>query len=232
MSQQQPSNFFRAGGPSRIVGTVHTPGGLEIAGSAQADTIDLVEIRLDCLPPNLTANDLATIPRPLILTPRNADEGGARNWTDSERSASCSPLLPAAAALDLELASLEPLQELWEQARVRSIATIASFHDFSGTPPLRDLLEKRDLALERGATLFKAAVTPHHPSDLATLLEFLEESRSVPVALMGMGPLGKISRLLFSSCGSALLYGWLDKPQVPGQFPATQLRDLLASIAG
>ena len=40
---------------------------------------------------------------------------------------------------------------------------------------------------------------------------------------MGMGPLGKVSRLVLAAAGSRLNYGYLDKPQVPGQWPALEL---------
>jgi 3-dehydroquinate dehydratase-1 len=40
---------------------------------------------------------------------------------------------------------------------------------------------------------------------------------------MGMGPLGKVSRLVLAAAGSRLNYGYLDKPQVPGQWPAPEL---------
>ena len=47
---------------------------------------------------------------------------------------------------------------------------------------------------------------------------------------MGMGPLGKISRLTLGRSGSVLNYGYLDKLQVPGQWPAERLKERLAEL--
>ena len=48
--------------------------------------------------------------------------------------------------------------------------------------------------------------------ELERLLEFQQLSHPLPVATMGMGPLGKISRLRLAAAGSALVYGWLYEP--------------------
>jgi 3-dehydroquinate dehydratase-1 len=47
---------------------------------------------------------------------------------------------------------------------------------------------------------------------------------------MGMGPLGKVSRLVLGAAGSRLNYGYLDKPQVPGQWPAAELAQRLREV--
>ncbi len=45
-----------------------------------------------------------------------------------------------------------------------------------------------------------------------------------------MGPLGKVSRLLFAAAGSVLNYGYLDRPQVAGQWEATVLKQRLREL--
>jgi 3-dehydroquinate dehydratase len=47
---------------------------------------------------------------------------------------------------------------------------------------------------------------------------------------MGMGQYGQLSRLLFGGCGSILNYGYLDKAQVPGQWPAEVLKARLLEL--
>ena len=47
---------------------------------------------------------------------------------------------------------------------------------------------------------------------------------------MGMGPLGKVSRLVLPSVGSLLVYGYLDRPQVEGQWPAQEVARRLQEI--
>lgn len=209
-----------------LIGTVHTRGGMKVAATLSRRHLDAVEIRLDAFARPPTAQELTGIRLPKILTPRHPAEGGARRWSDGEREKETIPLLQHAAALDLECAFALQTPGLLQAAMDRKIPLILSSHDFRGTPSSENLRAARDRAFSHGATIFKVACRANGPGDLARLLLFLEESTacSLPVAVMGMGPLGKISRLVFSACGSALVYGWLHRPQVSGQLPALQLR--------
>jgi 3-dehydroquinate dehydratase-1 len=45
-----------------------------------------------------------------------------------------------------------------------------------------------------------------------------------------MGPLGRISRLVLAAAGSRLNYGYLDRPQVPGQWPAAELARRIGEV--
>jgi 3-dehydroquinate dehydratase-1 len=47
---------------------------------------------------------------------------------------------------------------------------------------------------------------------------------------MGMGPLGRVSRLLLGQLGSTLNYGYLDSATVPGQWSAAELKRLLGIL--
>jgi 3-dehydroquinate dehydratase-1 len=78
-----------------------------------------------------------------------------------------------------------------------------------------------------GADIVKIAVKTETVAEVSRLLALLEDA-SGPLAVMGMGALGRASRLLFAKAGSVLNYGWLDKPQVPGQWSAKEFIDLLA----
>jgi 3-dehydroquinate dehydratase-1 len=49
---------------------------------------------------------------------------------------------------------------------------------------------------------------------------------------MGMGALGKVSRLLFARAGSVLNYGYLDQPNASGQWEATLLKERLKELQG
>jgi hypothetical protein len=48
---------------------------------------------------------------------------------------------------------------------------------------------------------------------------------------MGMGDLGKVSRLVLPLAGARLVYGYLDRPQVEGQWPAAVLAARLAELS-
>jgi 3-dehydroquinate dehydratase-1 len=162
-----------------------------------------------------------------IVTVRCAEEGGLRSMSDDDRRESYLALLPGAAAIDLELRSAESMSDLREAVLRNAKTLILSFHDFQRTPSLADLenacAEMRDL----GANILKIATKTESISEVSRLLTLLERSSS-PLAVMGMGAFGRASRLLFAKAGSVLNYGWLDKPQVPGQWSAKEFLEFLA----
>jgi 3-dehydroquinate dehydratase-1 len=47
---------------------------------------------------------------------------------------------------------------------------------------------------------------------------------------MGMGPVGKLSRLVLAKAGSVLNYGYLLEANAPGQWPAWELKSLIDQI--
>lgn len=209
-----------------VVGVIHTAAGFSAARRAR---VDVVEVRADALPHPPAPEELATLPHPVILTVRSPDEGGARPISDAERLALFLELLPAAAAVDIEGRSLRSLAPLSEAAHRAGKHVIVSYHDFQGTPSPARLRAWETTARQRGADIVKIATTTEHPAAVARLLTLLENA-SGPLALMGMGPLGRASRLLFARAGSVLNYGWLAAPQVSGQWSATELRALLARV--
>ena len=67
--------------------------------------------------------------------------------------------------------------------------------------------------------------------DLAILIEFLaDEKARLPLAVMGMGVFGKISRLVLAQGGSCLNYGYLGSPNASGQWPVAILKERIAEI--
>lgn len=130
--------------------------------------------------------------------------------------------LTLAQAVDVELRSVRSLAPLLTAAKRRRICRVISFHDFRGTPSLLRLREVLRRARAAGADIVKIATHLCAARDLAVLLQ-LQASARTPLATMGMGPLGKVSRLVLAAAGSRLNYGYLDKPQVPGQWPALEL---------
>lgn len=219
--------------PCQVVATVHTARGLhEAAGLRARDGVDLAEIRLDCLVGEGAGlpRAIARIRRPLILTARHPREGGHGGLRDASRAALLEPLLHRAAFVDVELRSARRLADTLCRARGLGVGTILSFHDFSRTPSLELLRKKIREGRRLGASIVKIAVTLRNPRDLASLL-LLQASGVGDVALMGMGPLGKVSRLMLPMAGARLVYGYLDRPQVGGQWPARVLAARLAEVA-
>lgn len=215
-----------------VVATIHTRRGLTLARDLAPGAVDYLELRLDALAPHLRAVE-AALPQfrhPIILTARAPEEGGAGNLPPAARIALLLRFLPWAALVDLELASLPALAAVAKAARHLRQGVILSVHDFDGVPSARRLAALAGRAARSGAALFKVAATPAGPADLAPLCQLLGRPAAVPVAAMAMGPLGKAARLLLARCGSALNYGYLDRPQVAGQWPAPLLKARLAEL--
>jgi 3-dehydroquinate dehydratase-1 len=195
-------------------------------------------------------------PVPVLVTVRRPDECGQNYLAAEERERLARLFLPSATLLDVEIASLGEMSGLVADAKAAGIIIVASFHDFARTPALDDLKRKRDAAFAAGADVVKFATTLHATADIGTLAALLdaltagddvvklaatlqstadivrlaallEEPCHPPMSVMGMGKLGRVSRLLFAQLGSVLNYGYLDKATVPGQWPAARLRELI-----
>ena len=89
-------------------------------------------------------------------------------------------------------------------------------------------------ARDAGADVCKVAATLRRLTDLARLLDFLAvESERLPLAVMGMGPFGRMSRPVLGAAGSVLNYGFLGRrPQVPGQWPVAVLKERIEELRG
>ena len=206
-----------------LVGTIHSSKGF---AEAKNTFLDAVEVRADVLPGFPAAQALAALPHPVILTVRRPDEGGGRPLTDAERRSVYLELLPSVAAVDIEARSVRSLREVREAALSSRRMLIVSYHDFHKTPSLKKLCEVASRAREAGADVVKIAAFLEGPAAAGRLLEALEKI-SGPLSVMGMGPLGRASRLLFAKAGSVLNYGWLGEPFVAGQWSAKEFRSLL-----
>jgi 3-dehydroquinate dehydratase-1 len=140
-------------------------------------------------------------------------------------------LLPQSAAVDIETASLSEMSALVAEVHASPAILVASYHNFDETPPLQRLLALQQQALDAGADAVKFATKLTGPQDLITLIQLLAQPHAPPIAVMGMGPLGRLSRLTLAGLGSILNYGYLDRATVPGQWPAARLKHLLAEMA-
>lgn len=216
---------------SLVVATAHTGQGLRQAARLRSGEVGFVEVRLDALgsdEPRLKAH-LGSLRVPVLLTARHPAEGGGARLSLGERRSILQAFLLKSDALDVELRSAASLSSILEDARRRGIKRVISFHDFRGTPSLPRLRQIVRRSASAGADIVKVATHLRRASDLAVLL-LLQSTAKVPLATMGMGPLGKASRLVLAAAGSRLNYGYLDKPQVSGQWPALELVKRLEEV--
>ena len=207
-----------------IVGVVKTPD--ELAKVKRGDC-DIVELRVDAYAEGvheLTPQVPCDVP--VLLTFRDATEGGYCVVAQHERIECVRRLLPMAAAVDWEIALLDDAGDLLEQMHASGIMLVASAHYFSGTPSVSELDALEQRALAAGADLVKVAFTPQNWEQVQAVAGWLTRSgHPRPVALMGMGPLAQESRLFLCKQGSALVYGYLgNSPSAPGQMSAEDCR--------
>ena len=191
---------------------------------------DLFELRLDRLAgiADWVAEMLPNLRRPLIITARDPREGGANKLRLRQRRDLLARFLNHADYIDVELRLASALRLLFDLAEKRSVRRIISFHDFKSTPSVRMLAAKAREARSHGADVFKVATRTDTPIQLRRLLEFTTSScLDLRLAVMGIGKLGAISRVLLARAGSVLIYASLNGPTgVEGQLSLEQLRNL------
>lgn len=211
--------------PTQVVAVVHCPEDIE-AAQTPPDGIDWLELRLDCLRRDLdaAARLARAAPRPILVTARDPSEGGQdADLGPDARAERYLRFLPDCRGIDIELARASEMTAVIGQARAGAREVILSHHDFEGTPDIGMLRGMARRAADAGATILKVAARLRAPRDLDALLTLVTDP-TLPVAAMGMGPpLGKASRLLLAAAGSRLTYGYLSRPNAPGQWPARLL---------
>ncbi|MFH1067937.1 MAG: type I 3-dehydroquinate dehydratase [bacterium] len=204
------------------VGCISTRKGL--ACLSRKSDCDWAEVRLDALlKDGATLEQVAcaltfkTRRKPVLLTLRTKEEGGCYSWKRGERLALFLELLPSADAVDVELASVQELQPVLKEARRLKRKIILSAHALTNDLKPRqvnDLLKKFQ---RHQADIYKIAVLCREQSDLTVLAQALVGHPSLPLAVMAVGPMANLSRVILPALGSRLVYGYLDKPAAPNQ---------------
>jgi len=213
----------------RIVGVIASREDLEQALRMRRPP-DLFELRLDRLAGIVgrVETKLPKLRAPLIITARHPNEGGSGRLSLRQRRALLTRFLTHADYLDVELRSARALRALLAIAKTKNVRRIISFHDFKSTPSARLLVARAHNAKALRADIFKVATRTDTPTELGRLLEFITKNRvNVRLAVMGIGRLGAISRVLLARAGSVLIYASLGPAtDVEGQLSLEQLRAL------
>src|SRR5688572_2542476 len=192
---------------------------------------DLFELRLDALEAMIgfIRRHIEELGAGIIITARHPREGGANQLSLRKRRELLLAFLPHAAWIDIEVRSASVMAEVFQAARKNGVRTILSFHDFRGTPSPTRLDELARQAHSLGADLFKVATRTDTPAQLGRLLEFFKCSRRAKknVVAMGIGKLGRKSRLELARLGCPLNYAHLGTPRIAGQLAIPELRRAL-----
>jgi len=213
----------------RIVGVIASRADLERAVRMRRPP-DLFELRLDRLVrmADQVERTLPKLRRSLIITARDPHEGGANKLRLRQRRDLLGRFLNHADYVDVELRSAGALHALLANAKTKKVRQIVSFHDFKSTPSARILAAKARQARSHGADIFKVATRTDTPMELGHLLEFMTSNRlNLSLAVMGIGKLGAISRVLLARAGSVLIYASVGAvTDVEGQMSLEQVRAL------
>jgi 3-dehydroquinate dehydratase-1 len=213
----------------QIVGVIFSRADLQRA-LRMRNPPDLFEIRLDRFANSLGEVNAAVdrLPAPFLITARDPREGGANHLSAPRRRALLLEFLPRAAYVDMELGSARSLAPVLRSARAHGIPTIMSFHDFKTTPPASQLDEIVSGAQSLGADVVKVATRTDTPAQLNTLLDLFERQRgTAKLVAMGIGKLGRASRLELARRGCLLNYAHLGSPAAAGQLSIRDLRRVL-----
>jgi 3-dehydroquinate dehydratase type I len=193
---------------------------------------DLFELRLDALPSRFAVDDekLSGLNVPYIVTARAPGEGGLRNLRTAERRELLLKFLPVAAYVDVELRSATKMRPVLEEAQNRGVKRILSVHAFHAAPSAEEMNRWADRARPHSPDVFKIAVRTDTTEELERLLAFFERSRQhLAISAMGIGKLGRRSRIELARRGSALSYAHLGTGQVAGQLSWRDLRRLVGT---
>jgi len=216
----------------RVTGIIDSEASLRAALRLGPEDLDLFEIRVDAFAgrQDRILEKLPGLKLPLIITVRHPLEGGLNPLSIRERRACFEMFLPHAKLIDVELRSTTALAGIIARAREEKVVVVLSYHDFAGTPSRARLDALARKAAKAGADIFKVATVASTPADVASLLSLMRPRRKLPLSIMGMGPFGKVSRLVFAQAGSVLNYGFLHKAQVSGQWPAVLLKKRIEEL--
>jgi 3-dehydroquinate dehydratase-1 len=191
---------------------------------------DLFELRLDRLTNCIDEVSAASggLPAPCIATARAPGEGGADHLSARRRRALLLDFLPRAAWVDVEYRSARSFEAILRSAAAHHVGTIISFHDFKTTPHASRLDDIVSGAVSLGADIVKVATRTDTPAQLEALLDLFERQRAAAnLVAMGIGKLGRVSRLELARRGCMLNYAHLGSPAAAGQLSIRDLRRAL-----
>lgn len=153
-----------------------------------------------------------------------------------QKDAKRSDLLKAAIDLGANMVDIELeaegsyLEELHGHAKEKGAEVIVSYHQFDATPDREFLAAQYQRCLERGGDIAKVATQIQDRQDLLNLLSLYQlPGRKV---ILGMGPLGRVSRVIAPYLGSEFTFASPGSglETAPGQLDFRQLTEIYKVI--
>jgi len=202
---------------------------------------ELVELRLDLI----AALDLPALlrakTRPVIVTNRRREEGGAFDGPEEERiGILCQAVQEGAEYVDMEAATDHSLaRRLFDTVTAagkegKRPRIIVSCHEWQGTPGERSLRRLWRTCREKGGDIVKIVTLARRPEDNLRILSLIPYSRrrGQEIIAFAMGEPGKISRIMSLLLGAHLTYAAAAKggETAPGQLTCGELQKALALL--
>jgi len=189
----------------------------------------LLELRVDTFTATQPGRLLASFEKlkkitklPILLTIRSTREGGQAEIPDRERADLYHALIPFADLVDIELSSSGIRKNVVNFAKRAKKRVIVSHHDFESTPGDKKLNKIIESARKAGGDIVKIASMVKTQDDLKRLAGLLCSDDNLIV--IGMGPLGKPSRVFFPMLGSLITYGSITGSTAPGQMSLKEMQ--------
>ncbi len=139
--------------------------------------------------------------------------------------------LAHASLIDVEWNPRYPWREIAKNVKKFNLGLIISHHDYQGTPSEKNLIRIARTAYGKKADLVKIATRVKSEADIRTLLSL--NTRFSPkklMTVMGMGPLGTLSRLVAPLFHTSLIYGYIGTPTASGQLPYRDLQERIRTL--
>lgn len=174
---------------------------------------------------------------PILFTIRSEREGGEPvNLSEVEK---VNVLKAVCEKSTVDFVDYEVLNEQQYVTAIQKVAEkngkelILSYHNFSETPQMEEMLTIGKQMDDYGADFVKLAVMPQTKEDVYRLLELtwrLDRDVSGAVITISMGELGILSRAIGWAYGSVLTFAEGAGASAPGQVPIEELRRSIQSL--
>jgi len=191
-----------------------------------------LELRVDSIK-DFEEEDIDTIKRKAtissIFTCRHVKEGGLFSGDAKEHKAILKKAFHSGFDyVDVSLGN-SLLKSLDSKERKK---LLLSCHDFESTPSGKKLAEVLARMRREEPAIIKIATMINGPSDVFTLADILKEKKEKEkLIVIGMGEMGKLTRVMFPAMGSYLTYASLEGSKIaPGLMTRKQMESVYKII--
>lgn len=162
----------------------------------------------------------------VLATIRSKKEGGTP-ISDYEKERIFKEIALYVDIIDIELSSERLREKVIKIAKENNCLALVSYHDFEKTPSEEQIQKIIDKALELGADIIKYAFNVKTKEDVARILCITNKNKDKNIVAIGMGELGRITRVSGFFFGSVITYSYIGVAFAPGQIEIEKLKDEL-----